>query len=304
MPSITVEPCTFALFGALGDLALRKLFPALYQLDGAGLLHADTRILALAREAGSEQQHLDHIEHELRKYVGQELDEAVAARFLARLAYVYVDFMNADDYVALAAKASQAAIDDAGGAGLAAHIDLIAAIRQFEVSTPRDVPPFGASNNFPRSVALRIGADPARAVLEVTGGQGPQHLVNEMAHAIAAGAVKMALLTGSEAISTVRHLKTAGETRDWAETLEGQLEDRGYGLEGLLTPEIANHGGRSAIQLYALFENARRGRLGLDRETYRGKMGELFAPFTKVAAGNPHAMSREVHDAAALATVT
>jgi glucose-6-phosphate 1-dehydrogenase len=33
MPSISVEPCTFALFGALGDLALRKLFPALYQLD-------------------------------------------------------------------------------------------------------------------------------------------------------------------------------------------------------------------------------------------------------------------------------
>ena len=73
MPSITVEPCTFALFGALGDLALRKLFPALYQLDGAGLLHDDTRILALAREAGSEQQHLAHIEKELRKYVGKEL---------------------------------------------------------------------------------------------------------------------------------------------------------------------------------------------------------------------------------------
>jgi len=105
MPSITVEPCTFALFGALGDLALRKLFPALYQLDGAGLLHDDTRILALAREAGSEQQHLAHIEKELRKYVGKELDEAVAQRFLARLAYVHVDFMKADDYVALAEKA-------------------------------------------------------------------------------------------------------------------------------------------------------------------------------------------------------
>ncbi|MDB5470426.1 MAG: acetyl-CoA acetyltransferase [Caulobacter sp.] len=206
--------------------------------------------------------------------------------------------------VALAAKASEAALADTGGAGLAARIDLIAAIRQFEVSTPRDAPPFGASNNFPRSVALRIGADPARAVLEVTGGQGPQHLVNEMAHAIAAGEVRMALLTGSEAISTVRHLKTAGETRDWAETLEGQLEDRGYGLDGLLTPEVANHGGRTAIQLYALFENARRGRLGLGRQAYGQAMGELFAPFTKVAAGNPHAMSRETHDAAALATVT
>ena len=103
MPSITVEPCTFALFGALGDLALRKLFPALYQLDGATLLHDDTRILALAREAGSEQQHLAHIEQELRKYVGKELDETVAQRFLARLTYVHVDFMNADDYATLAA---------------------------------------------------------------------------------------------------------------------------------------------------------------------------------------------------------
>ena len=61
MPSITVEPCTFALFGALGDLALRKLFPALYQLDRTGLLHADTRILALAREPGDALTHLARI---------------------------------------------------------------------------------------------------------------------------------------------------------------------------------------------------------------------------------------------------
>ena len=44
MTPLSVEPCTLALFGALGDLALRKLFPALYQLDRAGLLPADTRI--------------------------------------------------------------------------------------------------------------------------------------------------------------------------------------------------------------------------------------------------------------------
>ncbi len=49
MPAITVEATTFALFGSLGDLALRKLFPALYQLDRAGLLNDDTRILALSR---------------------------------------------------------------------------------------------------------------------------------------------------------------------------------------------------------------------------------------------------------------
>ena len=61
MAAIKLESCTFALFGALGDLALRKLFPALYQLDRAGLLHDGTRILALAREAGTPDSHLGRV---------------------------------------------------------------------------------------------------------------------------------------------------------------------------------------------------------------------------------------------------
>jgi glucose-6-phosphate 1-dehydrogenase len=102
MPSITVESCTFALFGALGDLALRKLYPALYQLDRAGLLHADTQILALARETGAAQQHLASIDEHLRRYVpSSEVDEAVMQRFQARLTYLTMDFTQADDYAAL-----------------------------------------------------------------------------------------------------------------------------------------------------------------------------------------------------------
>lgn len=66
MSVIPVEPCTFALFGALGDLALRKLFPALYQLDRAGLLHEDTHLLALAREGGDPATHLSAIDSHLR----------------------------------------------------------------------------------------------------------------------------------------------------------------------------------------------------------------------------------------------
>ena len=105
MPSMTAEPCTFALFGALGDLALRKLFPALYQLDRAQLLHDNTRILALAREPGDEAQHLAEIEAGLRKFVAEaQLEAEPLQRFLARLSYVHVDFLNADDYVGLAEK--------------------------------------------------------------------------------------------------------------------------------------------------------------------------------------------------------
>jgi acetyl-CoA C-acetyltransferase len=216
--------------------------------------------------------------------------------------------IDAPDYAALspvelASKAAAAALADAGGSNLASAIDVIAAIRQFEVSGPNAKPPFGASNNFARSVGQRIGATPRRAILEVVGGQGPQHLVNEFAHVIARGEADMVLLTGSESISTVRHLMTRGETRDWVEQVDGQLEDRGFG-DPLLTRDLAHHGARTPIQVYALFENARRAQRGMDRAAYRLEMGRLFAPFTQVAAANPHAMSPEARSAEDLASVT
>ena len=103
----------------------------------------------------------------------------------------------------LAGHAARAACDDAlSTERLAPAIDVIAAIRQFEVSGPNAVAPFGRANNFPRAVAKRIGANPARAILEPVGGQGPQHLVNEFAHAIARDEMSVALICGSEAIST------------------------------------------------------------------------------------------------------
>jgi glucose-6-phosphate 1-dehydrogenase len=109
MTPLSVEPCTLALFGALGDLALRKLFPALYQLDRAGLLPTETRLLALARESGEAASHLAMIEEHLRRHVGErELDEAVLQRFIARLDYLSMDFRRAEDFAALADKAGNA----------------------------------------------------------------------------------------------------------------------------------------------------------------------------------------------------
>ncbi|RRV61819.1 glucose-6-phosphate dehydrogenase [Stutzerimonas stutzeri] len=109
MTPLSVEPCTLALFGALGDLALRKLFPALYQLDRAGLLPADTRILGLARDGGEPASHLALIAEHLRRHVVErELEESVLQRFLARLDYLSMEFGRREDYAALADKAGQA----------------------------------------------------------------------------------------------------------------------------------------------------------------------------------------------------
>ena len=134
--------------------------------------------------------------------------------------------------VELAAAGARAALDDCGADAIkvAASIDTVAGIRQFEISGPAKAV-LGKSNNYPRSVTNRIGADPVHAILEVVGGQGPQHLITELAGEIAAGRSEVALVFGSDATSTNRYFAKAENRPDFSETVEGSLEDRGQGLE-------------------------------------------------------------------------
>ena len=206
--------------------------------------------------------------------------------------------------VELAAAAAREALSDTGAAGVAAAIDTVAGIRQFESSVPGGGAPLGRSDNYPRSVARRVGAAPARAILEVVGGQAPQHLVTELAGAIAAGSCEVALVFGSEAISTVRHLAKADDRPDFTEHVDGDLEDRGYGLAGLVSQHHISHGLTDAPSQYALLDNARRARLKQTREEYADGMGRLFAPFTRVAAMNPHAAAPTERTADELVTPT
>ena len=206
--------------------------------------------------------------------------------------------------VELATAAAQAALRDcgAGTAAVAAAIDTVAGIRQFELSGPPA--PLGTSDNYPRSVARRIGAEPARAVLEVVGGQGPQKLVTEFAAAIAAGQAQAVMVFGSENTSSIRYFSGRDDAPDHSETVDGQLEDRGMGYDGLFTDYTVAHGLMGAPVQYGLLDNARRSRLGLGVSQYRRAMGELFAPFTEVAAKNPFSASPVKRSVEELTTVT
>ncbi|ODS61082.1 MAG: acetyl-CoA acetyltransferase [Erythrobacter sp. SCN 68-10] len=208
-------------------------------------------------------------------------------------------------YMDLGGRALAAAIADSGASGdVAAAIDTLAAIRAFEMSRPGREPPFGAPDNVPRALAKRVGANPARAILTTTGGQTNQQLVGEFAAAIAAGESRCAVIVGSEAISTVLALTAKGEKPDWSEEIGGDFEDQGFGVEELMEPALFLHGATGAIPLYALAENARRHRLGMGLEAYRLEIGRLFAPFTRVAAANPHSAAPVERTAEELATVT
>jgi acetyl-CoA C-acetyltransferase len=208
--------------------------------------------------------------------------------------------------VELATEAVRAALADTGAdiAAVAKAIEVFAGLRQFEICTPFNKPTLGASDNYVRSVAQRVSADPGRAVLEPIGGNGPQKLITEFAGAIAAGDVEVALVLGSENGSTLRTFARADDKPDHSETVGGQLDDRGYGFEQYMSEYTAKHGLTGAPVQYGLLDNARRGRLGLSVTDYRHEMAELFSPFSKVAAKNPFSSSPVERSVEEIETVT
>ncbi|WP_249171750.1 acetyl-CoA acetyltransferase [Erythrobacter sp. JK5] len=129
-------------------------------------------------------------------------------------------------------------------------------------------------------------------------------MVGEVAERIAHCEYDVAAIVGSEAISTVLNLLKRGERPDWSEEVEGAMDDRGYGPERIFEKVWQSHGSKGVIGGYACVDNARRARLGLSPQAYRAKIGELFAPFTEVAAANPHAAAPVERSAGELATIT
>lgn len=207
--------------------------------------------------------------------------------------------------VELATAAAEAALADTGAdvQTVAKAIDAVVGLRQFEISGPMPAT-LGKSNNYPRSVMQRLGAQPARAVLEPVGGQGPQKLVTEFAGAIATGEIDVAMILGSEPGSTARYFADRDDKPDFTEEIEGQLEDRGHRLFSYIDEYTIKHGLTGAPVQYGLLENARRARLGLGVQEYRQKMAELFSPFSKVAAKNPFSSSPVERSVAEIATVS
>ena len=100
---IAVEPFDMVVFGATGDLAARKLFPALYHRDLVGQLPEDARIIGTSRRELAPKDFLKLVETSIAEHVSEaDRDPAVLKRFLGRLAYVAVDASGEAGWPALA----------------------------------------------------------------------------------------------------------------------------------------------------------------------------------------------------------
>jgi len=84
-----VEDFDLAIFGGTGDLALRKLLPALLRRFADGQIGAASRIIGVARDAMSDADYRERVRHALGTCVG--VDAGTLERFLALLCYQALD---------------------------------------------------------------------------------------------------------------------------------------------------------------------------------------------------------------------
>ncbi|MDZ7823583.1 MAG: glucose-6-phosphate dehydrogenase [Ahrensia sp.] len=91
---IPVDPFDCIVFGGTGDLAERKLLPALYHRQLAGQMTEPTRIIGASRSPMTKKEYQAFAHAALKEHVKEELDAEQLKLFLAKLDYVAVDVMS------------------------------------------------------------------------------------------------------------------------------------------------------------------------------------------------------------------
>jgi glucose-6-phosphate 1-dehydrogenase len=144
---VSIDPFDCIVFGGTGDLALRKLLPALYHRDRDAQLPDSARIVAVSRTPMTSIEYRSLVEKSLQTYLAAaEFDLNILHRFIGRIEYVTVE-----------------ALEDVGWADLVELVnDRKNRIRVFYLATAPDL--FGPICRRLKAVDL-INSD-ARVVLE------------------------------------------------------------------------------------------------------------------------------------------
>lgn len=152
-------------------------------------------------------------------------------------------------------------------------------------------------------VAQRLGAAPRTTTVTGMGGNSPQSLVNLASLDIQAGRSDLVLLGGAEAWRTRTASRKAGSELHWTvqdddvpeaarSTAEVPMTSPGEQARGVMMP----------VQVYPLFEQAVRIRMGRGLDEHLAAVAAMWAGFSEVAAGNPHAWIQQAYTAQEIAT--
>src|SRR6266852_6312238 len=98
----TAPPCAMVIFGATGDLARRKLVPALYNLARAGHLPREVSVVGFARSRGDDASIREALRTGVAEYSRTGFDPATWDSFAAGLSYLRADYADPEGYRRLA----------------------------------------------------------------------------------------------------------------------------------------------------------------------------------------------------------
>ena len=209
---------------------------------------------------------------------------------VGHVAQKFADPREAQEPLALMVEASRQAGEDARAPGLLAQADAVRVTRgRWRYENPA------------RVVAEQLGCPGAQTGITPFGGNMVQSMLNASCLEILAGERDVVLLTGAEVGYSQAKSKSAGVTLEFTEAA-GEPEWR-LGPEKPMVhdAEIARSVG-APTQVYAMFENAIRHARGESLDEHIVRVSELWAGFSRVAAGNPDAWIRDARSAEEIRT--
>ena len=188
--------------------------------------------------------------------------------------------------------ALERAAADSGATSMLANIDEIVAVASFTWHT----------NDPALLVAERLGLNVTTRLLSV-GGNTPQKFVNDAAQRILNGELRAVAVVGAEAMYARLLARREGRELDWL--VQADDVPRPILATNDPAPLTATEYGQGLnlpTNVYPLFENARRARLGWTLPEQRDRLGRLWSNFAQVAANNPYAWINDAPSPEAIAT--
>jgi glucose-6-phosphate 1-dehydrogenase len=110
---LPVPATTLVIFGVTGDLARRKLLPALYNLAHEGALPERFNLVGVSRREQADDDFRDQAREAIQEFSRREADPQVLDELLAHMQYIGFSFDDAEGYPRLAR--CLAALDDDAG---------------------------------------------------------------------------------------------------------------------------------------------------------------------------------------------
>jgi len=190
--------------------------------------------------------------------------------------------------------AARGAADDAGSRKLLGQIESISVTQGLWLYP-----------NPGKLIGEALGCPKARSIVA---GLGVLQLMplNDLCRAIAAGEQEIGLVTGGEA--KYRALRSTITQTPVADTEQGEgtppPDVRHTSPDPVCSDLEGTRGLQSPIALFAVIESALRHQQGLSVEAHRDALARLCSDFSKVAASNPHAWSRDAVPAADIREAT